>query len=392
MGKRIAIIFEEDIYCQRGMFNAIRNRIKHLNDIADYQIDVYVISCFEPWYIRRLRHTAKKNKVHSIELDGIQYNVLWYNFTLIDYILKVKMHKSAITSKFFYYSITRLFRRYDLISAHSTNCGALAKRINKRYGIPFFVTWHGSDIHSKPFQSKSMYREVNSVLNAATCNFFVSESLKKIGLTIAHDISSDVLYNGRNSSFIQYSNDKRRVLKRKYLVPDGTKVVGYAGHLIEVKNPQLLAPIFEAVQDKYRGPIVFWVIGTGKMLSSVEEGCRERGVDCEFWGNQPADVMPEFMNCIDVLVLPSRNEGLPLVVVEALACGSNAVGSDVGGISEAIGKENVFQLGNSFIQNISDRIVYMLNNETEQQLRDVFSWERTAKIENGHYIEYLKTE
>lgn len=392
MNKRIAVIFEEDIYCQRGMFNAIRNRIKHLHDIAEYVIDVYVISSFEPWYIRRLRHTTYKEKVHSIYLDGIKYNVLWYNSTLIDYILKVKMHKSEIISKLFYNFVERKIRGYDLISAHSTNCGALAMRISKRDGIPFFVTWHGSDIHTTPFQNKHKYRIINSILKAATCNFFVSENLKQIGLTIAPNICCEVLYNGRNSSFVHFSDDKRRLLKRKYLVPDDTKVVAYAGHLIEVKNPQMLAPIFATVHNKFKKPVLFWVIGSGKMQSTVEDGCRQNGVICKFWGNQPADIMPEFMNCIDVLVLPSRNEGLPLVVVEAIACGSNAVGSDVGGIKEAIGKENVFKHGDNFIQDISTRIVDMLNNNIEQTLKNVFSWERTAKIENSHYIKYLKTE
>ena len=390
MNKRIAVIFDEDIYCQRGMFNAVRNRIKHLNDIADYVIDVFVISRFEPWYIRRLRHTEYREKVHYIEFDGIKYNVLWYNFTLIDYILKVKLHRSEILSRLFYYLISRAFRGYNLISAHSTNCGALAMHISKRDGIPFFVTWHGTDIHTAPFKNKSKYRIVERVLKSATCNFFVSDSLKQVGLTIASDIKSEVLYNGRNLLFEKYPDSKRIYLREKYRVPVGTKVVGYAGHLTEVKNPQLLAPIFALVKEKYKKTVLFWIIGSGKMQGTVEDDCKQMGVDCQFWGNQPADIMPEFMNCIDVLVLPSRNEGLPLVVVEAIACGSNAVGSDVGGISEAIGKENVFLHGEDFIQRISDRIVEMLNNDIVQMLNPVFSWQRTAMIENNYYSKYLK--
>lgn len=389
MGKRIAIIFEEDIYCQRGMFNAIRNRIKHLKDIADYDIDVYVICRFEPWYIRRLRNTTYKRRVHSIELDGIKYNVLWYSFTLVDYILKVKMHRSEISSRLFYLFVARKLRGYTLVSAHSTNCGALAMRISKRDGIPFFVTWHGTDIHTAPFQNKSKYRIVERVLKEATCNFFVSDSLKQIGLTIASDINSEVLYNGRNMLFEKYSYAKKKLLREKYHVPEGAKVVGFAGHLTEVKNPQLLAPIFDLVQKQYKKTVLFWIIGTGKMQCLVEDGCRQRGIGCTFWGNQPADIMPEFMNCMDVLVLPSRNEGLPLVVVEAIACGSNAVGSDVGGISEAIGKENVFQHGEDFIPKIANRIVDMLNNEIVQVLNPVFSWQRTAMIENDYYRKYM---
>ena len=53
-----------------------------------------------------------------------------------------------------------------------------------------------------------------------------------------------------------------------------------------------------------------------------------------------------------------------------------------GGIPEAMGEENTFCHGESFVENISDRIVFMLNNRVEQPLRPCFSWEETAKIEN----------
>jgi len=138
--KRIAIIFDEDIYTQRGMFNAIRNRIKHLNDITDLQLEVFVIGCYEPWYIRMLRHTKKVSKVKTVQFDGITYNALWYNFTLLDYFLEVKFHKRPFFSSLFYYSLTRKFRGYDLISVHSVKCGLLASRISKKDNIPFCIT------------------------------------------------------------------------------------------------------------------------------------------------------------------------------------------------------------------------------------------------------------
>lgn len=389
MRKKIAVIFDEDIYCQRGMFNAIRNRIKHLKDIADFDIDVFVIGRYEPWYIRRIRHTEKVKKVKSIQLDGITYHTLWYHFTLTDYFLEVKLHQAPLFSEWFYRSLPRRIHGYDLISAHSIRCGMLASRIAERDHIPFCVTWHGSDIHSAPFRNVSIRHTVEDILGAASCNFFVSEKLKSVGHSLSPNMKSDILYNGRNKLFHKYSEEKRLQIRQQNDVSDKVKVVAFVGHLIEVKNPHLLVPIFSAVQQKYDSSLCFWVIGSGKMEKEVEEACQVSDVKCRFWGAQPADKMPDFMNCIDVLILPSRNEGLPLVVVEAIACGANAVGSDVGGISEAIGKENVFPHGEDFIDNISDRIVFMLNHHVEQQLSDVFEWENTAKKEYEVYKKLL---
>lgn len=392
MKKRIAVIFDEDIYCQRGMFNAIRNRVKYLNDIADFDIDVFVIGCYEPWYIRRLRGTEAKKKVKSIVLDGITYHTLWYNFTLTDYILDVKLHLSPIFTKLFYKRLVNRIHGYDLISAHSTNCGLLAMRVSRRDKIPFCVTWHGNDIHTTPFKNKAYYNIVENILRTANGNFFVSENLQSIGKSIAPDMTSSVLYNGRNESFVTYSEERKKMLAEKFGKLQGDKVVAFVGNLMEVKNPQLIAPIFEKVKNKIDSPLNFWVIGSGKMQQQVEEDCKHRNLQCKFWGGQPSDVMPDFMNCIDVLILPSRNEGLPLVVVEAIACGANVVGSDVGGISEAIGKENVFPHGNEFVDKVSDRIVYMLTHKVEQSLLGVFEWKNTANKEFHFYKELLNEQ
>ena len=372
------------------MFNAIRNRIKHLKDIALFSIDVFVVGCYEPWYVRLLRHTPKVAKVKSIILDDIKYNTLWYTFSLTDYLLQVKFHKVPIFTRLFYHRLASKIQGYDLISAHSTNCGLVASRISKRDGVPFCVTWHGSDIHTSPFVSKTERANVERILNDASCNFFVSNKLRSIGLTIAPYMKHEVLYNGRNKLFFRYSEEERKRLREIFGVFESTKVVAFVGNLIGVKNPQLLAPVFSAVKQQFDNDIAFWVIGSGKMEDEVKKDCLQQGVHCIFWGGQPADEMPKFMNCIDVLVLPSRNEGLPLVVVEAIACGANVVGSDVGGTAEAIGNENVFLHGSSFINEISKRIVYMLNHKVEQKLDSAFEWENTAQKELSVYNELLE--
>ena len=132
-----------------------------------------------------------------------------------------------------------------------------------------------------------------------------------------------------------------------------------------------------------------------------------------FFGNQPSSVMPDIMNCIDVLVLPSLNEGLPLVCAEALSCGAAVVGSDVGGIAEVIGSDNVVPLvspndadafpgspsgplictghemdnsgrpyDDSFVNGMAEKVVAALMGQSPSQtLPADISWARTAALE-----------
>jgi glycosyltransferase involved in cell wall biosynthesis len=62
-----------------------------------------------------------------------------------------------------------------------------------------------------------------------------------------------------------------------------------------------------------------------------------KGLDVVFAGRVPQVEVARCMNAMDVMVLPSRNEGWPCVVLEAQACGTCVVGSSSGGIPEAIG-------------------------------------------------------
>ncbi len=90
------------------------------------------------------------------------------------------------------------------------------------------------------------------------------------------------------------------------------------------------------------------------------------------------------------MVLPSLDEGLPLVLIEALSSGCNAVGSLTGGIPEVIGEENCISLDADFIRNFADKVLYYLSCETriEQPLKREFNWDYAA-VREMNFIQPL---
>ena len=74
----------------------------------------------------------------------------WCRFSLFDYVMNVKLHKGVFFKKLHNRKLVRKLDGYDFIIAHSRECGELAKMAKERYGTPYSVTWHGSDIHSEP--------------------------------------------------------------------------------------------------------------------------------------------------------------------------------------------------------------------------------------------------
>lgn len=380
MKNKILVLTTGNIYERRGFFNAVISRTKHLKAICSYDIEVLLLSTYEPWLVRKLRKTIKRARPEEIEVEGIRMKIDWCRFSLFDHILNVKLHKGVFFKKIHNRSVVSMLQGYDFIIAHSNECGELVKAAKEKYGTPYSVTWHGSDIHSEPFNNPSAFGTTKVIIEDADINFFVSKALLNTSERITTKGNKQVLYNGYNTSFRKFSDEERLRLRQKYGVID-KKVVVFAGNFFAVKNILIIPLIFKTIANKMKN-VECWMIGGGKYFNQVREMVKDLPV--RLWGNQEPEVMPDFLNATDVLILPSINEGLPLAVVEGLACGCNVVGSLVGGIPEVIGEENCVDLKDSqFVEKFADKVVAYLQAEPriEQPLKPEFNWNLTAKRE-----------
>ena len=387
--KRVAVIFESSPFDRKGLFNSVHNRVKGLVSSGKCQVDVYCIQSSDNFFTGKIRHRKPVPRVEVVDVEGIQYNMLWYRFSLIDYLLFDCMSCRPLMFRSFMKHVVERLGGYDVISAHSFVGGLMAKEVYMSKGTPYFVTWHGSDVHTHPFRNSLQMLQTKIIMKNARCNFFVSKALLEASGRVVDDasIAREVIYNGVSDDFVRYSDQERAELKAVKGVGEGAKVVAFAGNLCHVKNVRVLASVFKSVRMAYQADVQFWIIGDGKLRAAVEADVAEASLDgVRFWGNMPSSEMPAMMNCIDVLVLPSLNEGLPLVCLEAIKCGANAVGSAAGGIAEAVGEGNVVSLGEGFVEALSQKILQMLEHPENQSVPAEMSWERASETELGHIL------
>jgi len=116
-------------------------------------------------------------------------------------------------------------------------------------------------------------------------------------------------------------------------------VIGYVGNLRPVKGSDVLIEAMDHLVKQLRNSDAeLWIVGSGEIEAQVRARTTALGLDSRvrFLGRQPHNTIPRWMSAVDVFCLPSRNEGCPNVILEALASGKPVVASRVGGIPELL--------------------------------------------------------
>lgn len=389
MGKiRLAVLIYGDLRELNGYFNASLNMAKALMRFDDLDVSVFCLSAYDPPLTKAARSFLKMppaptERPEFMEADGVRVNIFWYPFLLTDNLLYYKLHLSMGITNRLIGKFVDIFKDFDIISCQSLIPGMLGLQVQKRFGIPYIVTWHGSDIHTTPWKNNSCMKLTRKVMKGAECNIFVSKALEEKAVDIDSSVRKEIIYNGVDRNlFHEYAAEERQRLRERNDV-SGKKVVSFVGGLRTVKNAQLLPDIFMNIKNEYDGPLAFWVVGDGKLRSEIESKMNEYSIDCRFWGNQPPEMIPQIYNCTDVVIMPSKNEAFGLVPVEAIDCGSNIVTSNAGGIPEVIGEDGIVPLGDGFVKEFSGKVVNFLRYPRPQRLLHPFTWQDSAEKQHA---------
>ena len=135
----------------------------------------------------------------------------------------------------------------------------------------------------------------------------------------------------------RFSTAPRISLHGELGIPEDQKLVLTVGRLEEIKGQQHLVRAMELLSDKVKDCHLI-LVGDGGSRTSLEAQVRLAGLCNRVHFLGARDDIPGLMAGSDLLVIPSESEGLPFVLLEAMASGLPVIATGVGQIPEIIGK------------------------------------------------------
>lgn len=225
--------------------------------------------------------------------------------------------------------------KYKIVHSHINTFSMYPLRAAQKAGVPIRIAHShasGGSLDIKiPFK---IYTRMN-LKKYSTHNFGCSANAGKylFGKKAVNLKNFSIINNAIDSKMYTYSELIEHKIKNKLNIED-KYIIGHVGRFTKLKNHSFLIDIFKEVHKKNNHARLM-LIGEGELESKIKRQVKDAGLENEvlFMGVQ--DNIPEIMQAIDVFVLPSISEGLPLVIIEAQAAGIPCV------VSPAVPKEAV---------------------------------------------------
>ncbi|ELB2966992.1 glycosyltransferase [Vibrio parahaemolyticus] len=274
----------------------------------------------------------------------------------------------------------------NVIIAHwGVTSGIIAMNIANIFKKKLSVTYHGSDIHTIPKKNKGIRNQILNLLNSSDLNIFVSKALRNEAVRLGYNKDNHtVLYNGVDRNvFFESEQYTKKALRTKLGILDNEKIIGFIGNLVDIKNAQILPEIFKNIFDNDEN-IRAIIIGKGEFFSFIQNEIDTRKVI--MIPEVQHNCIKDYLSIFNLLILPSKNEGLPLIIAESLACSTPVVASNVGGISEILDKDNLVELNDQFVKNFSNKVLEKLDENSNVILDEKFNWTDKFEIEINEYL------
>lgn len=279
-------------------------------------------------WVDRLRASRRRNR--PVTADAETWFPIWF------YPPKVSR---AHFDTFMWLSVKGTLRRVTRRWAPDAVLGywvhpdaAVSTRFAREIGVPAVAFSGGSDLLIIT-ENPARRRVVSRVLRDVDAIFTDGQHLRNAAIALgAPPERVHPFYRGVDARYF-HPGDRSAARRRVGLAEKG-RLLLTAGNLVPVKGIDILLKAL--VLTAATAPWQVALVGDGALRDSLNEQVDSLGLRTRvrFVGRVPHNDLADWFRAADYLVLPSRSEGVPNVLLEAMACGIPFIATRVGGIPE----------------------------------------------------------
>jgi len=303
----------------------------------------------------------QKNSGHAVTVawgDGdylkeeLQKSKIAYtNFT------NLKRSYNPLLGLFFIWEIKNYLRdnSFDQVHFHSSNAlsGAIGAKISRHNSPKTIFTFHGLSVLDPNYETNILKRIVFWLYfkfflmfideKIFVCNYNL-EIAKKIKLIK----NGSVTYNKphlENKNYLA-REDAQKILSEKCKTSlTGKFIIGSIGRLAYPKNYEFIISIFpEILKIKPNSTCI--IIGEGPERKKYEELIEKLNLKNNIYLAGEIKNGTDYLKAFDLLVLPSKYEGMPIILLDAKLAGIKILATNIGGSSEILNADELYQLDN----------------------------------------------
>lgn len=210
----------------------------------------------------------------------------------------------------------------------------------------------------KLYKRMFLFKLMNSIADLVT-NVSNASCESYINQNIVSRNKMRTMYNGVDIKKFNYSIQQRIKIRGELKVNDQTKIIGFVGRISKEKNLPNLINAVALLNFDYK----LLILGGGPELLNVKELVDEKELNESIIFLGEVKNTSEYYSAFDVLVLSSDTEGLPTVILEAIASKCLVVATDCGGVKEIFPNHYNYIVPKSDSVNLSQKINMILNVE-----------------------------
>jgi glycosyltransferase involved in cell wall biosynthesis len=234
-------------------------------------------------------------------------------------------------------------RGIDIIHSHRYKENMLAALVKTKCGVRALVqTVHGT---TEPFTG---WKKLKARLYTALNNYYTKRYFDRV-LPVSSDIEGELAnrYGRERLVTIHNAVDMDKItpnrtaddVRNEFGLSSHDPVIGTAGRMVPVKGYDLLLKAAGIIVEQ-KPAVRFLIAGDGPERAALEKKCRDMhlGDQVQFIGFR--DDITDIINCLDLFVMSSLHEGIPMILLEAMALRKPVVCTSVGGMKEVV-EDNV---------------------------------------------------